>query len=160
MSSLFSYELDEKKIRATLQQAEMPYNDAYWSDFDSSFSALPVKKTSTGPAFIKFNLNINRNIILPIFFIMALVGISAIMFSFIDLRSGNEKQPVQKALVPNAANYKLEKKVVNVAPQKEIPKQVVPSVKKDTVIVATITPSVVPTETIGQNQNSNKNIFC
>lgn len=161
MSSLFSYELDEKQIRSTLQKAELPYDDSYWFDFENSFSERQVAKTSSGPAFIKFNLNINRNVLLPAFFIIALAGVSAIMFKFVDLKPG-KNVPEQKALIPNADNYKIEKKVVATPPKKEIPQQAVQATaKKDTIIVPTttvtqtvITPTLIQEQTIAKNTSA------
>ena len=87
MSSLFNYELDEKQIRLTLHDAELEYNNADWQDFDSNYSET-VSKTHKNPLLNlpKINLNINRNVLVPLFFIIGLGGVSAIMFKFINIK--------------------------------------------------------------------------
>lgn len=106
MSSLFNYELDENNIRSTLLKSEpLQFNPADWSDFEINHYKHQAKITSS--QFIKLpeiHLNINRNVILPAFFILALVGVSAILLSFIDFKS--DKEQVEKKLDPNADNYK------------------------------------------------------
>lgn len=138
MSSLFNYELDEKNIRTTLQNArQSAFSDAAWNEFEENFSKKLHKPSST--SFIKLpdiHLNINRNVILPLFFILALVGVSAIMLSFIDFKS-SDKPEAEKKLEPNANNYK-GPPIVSVATIKQekpsAPEKVISTVKKDSVI--------------------------
>src|SRR4051812_529634 len=106
MNSLFNYELDERQIRLTLHDAELEYSEASWQEFDSCY---PEHLTSNN-AISQFNLpkislNINRNILVPLFFIIGLGGISAIMFRFIDFKT-NKPAEVEKALIPDANNFK------------------------------------------------------
>lgn len=105
MSSLFSYELDEAKIRLTLKEAELQYSEEAWHSFESSYKTISAKTSSQTP-FIKFNLNISRNVLLPIFFILGLTLLSAIIFSFIDLTPRNELTEPERAVIPNPENYK------------------------------------------------------
>lgn len=142
MSSLFNYELDEKNIRSTLQNARHgAFTEASWNDFEENFSKQLSKQQST--SFIKLpeiHLNINRNVILPLFFILALVGVSAIMLSFIDFKSADEQ--VEKKLEPNADNFKPTVKKAAAAPIKKMevaqPKLVTAVPKKDTVVATTV----------------------
>lgn len=136
MSSLFNYELDEKNIRSSLLNARhAEFSEAAWRDFEENYCKEVCNKNST-LSFIKLpeiNLNINRNIILPVFFILGLVGVSALLLSFIDFKP--EQEQVEKKLDPNPNNYK-----ATIAPVKKETKQEVVSkpepiaVKKDTII--------------------------
>jgi hypothetical protein len=135
MSSSFSYELDEEQIRSTLLNGGQQESvDSAWDDFEANYV-----QNATTPHPIKFklpefNLNINRNIVLPVLFIAALVGISAIMLSFVDFKT-NAPAGVEKALIPDPDNYKAEETkaavLVKKEPEKVIEKPV--EVKKDTV---------------------------
>lgn len=165
MSSLFNYELDEKNIRSSLLNARhTEFSEAAWRDFEENYCKEVCNK-STSFSFIKLpeiNLNINRNVILPIFFILALVGVSAILLSFIDFKP--EQEQVEKKLDPNPENFK-----ATIAPEKkeskekDIPKQETKTmaVKKDSVISQPVisTPPIIastPTSTMvaaGSNVN-------
>jgi len=110
MNSLFNYELDEKQIRLTLQGAELEYSESAWLEFDNAFPGNTVSNTSISQFnFPKINFNINRNVLVPLFFIIGLGGISAIMFRFIDFKT-NKPAAIEKALIPDAGNFKVEKK--------------------------------------------------
>jgi len=138
MSSLFNYELDEKNIRSSLLNAKhAEFSEAAWRDFEENYCKEVCNKNSA-LSFIKLpeiNLNINRNIVLPIFFILALVGVSAILLSFIDFKPDQEQ--VEKKLDPNPNNFK-----ATIAPEKKEKKQEVVSkpepkaiaVKKDSIV--------------------------
>lgn len=131
MSSLFNYELDEKNIRSSLLNARhAEFSEAAWRDFEENYCKEVCNK-STGFSFVKLpeiNLNINRNVILPIFFILALVGVSAILLSFIDFKPEQEK--VEKKLDPNPENFK-----ATVAPEKKVIKEENPPKQETKAIV-------------------------
>lgn len=143
MSSLFNYELDEKNIRSTLQNAgQNSYYEDAWRDFELNYCRDIHKPAST--AFFKLpeiNLNINRSVILPAVFILALVGLSAILLNFIDFKSDKDQQ-VERKLEPNPNNFKQ-----TVIPQQKENKQASTVVaqktetviKKDTVKMVTAT---------------------
>jgi hypothetical protein len=142
MSSLFSYELDEAQIRLTLQNSKaVEYNEASWDDFEANYVQHSTHQNLSKFKLPNFNLNINRNVVLPIIFIAGLVGISAIMLSFIDFKT-NEPKQVEKALIPDPGNFKpTEHKsaVLNkIEPEKAVEK---PIIKADTAkIIANPTP--------------------
>lgn len=158
MSSLFSYELDEAQIRLTLQNSKaVDYHESMWDDFESNFVESSVNHSQTKFKLPDFHLNINRNVVLPVIFIAALVGISAIMLSFIDFKTNAPKE-VEKSLIPNPNNFKPSAKTT-VLVTKEPAKMVPVPVKTDSVKLA-INP-VVNTQTrvalnnnIGNNANS------
>ena len=170
MSSLFSYELDEKQIRSTLQNSkEVNYSDSSWDDFETNFVQQSSNQSHTKFKLPEFHLNINRNVVLPVIFIAGLVGVSAIMLSFVDFKTNTPAQ-VEKGLVPNPDNYKPEKIKTAVIVKKEEVKQPVekPIVKPDSVFVKTETPPVLtPTQvavipnainhTIASNNTQNNN---
>ncbi|MBL7894579.1 MAG: hypothetical protein JNK50_04730 [Bacteroidia bacterium] len=164
MSSLFNYELDEKNIRSSLLNARHnEFSEAAWRDFEENYCKEVCNKNST-LSFIKLpeiNLNINRNIVLPIFFILALVGVSAILLSFIDFKPDQEQ--VEKKLDPNPNNFK-----ATIAPEKMETKQEVVSkpepkaiaVKKDSIVSAPViqNPQVVISTPVATMATGGSNI--
>ncbi len=154
MSSLFNYELDEKQIRLTLHDAELEYNHADWQDFDSNYSET-ASKTHKNPFLNlpKINLNINRNVLVPLFFIIGLGGVSAIMFKFINFKT-KEPVNVQNTIIPSEASDKVVKKEIPPPEKKEIAPIVVPEVKRDTIVASVNTPTQTAiTNTVVTNNN-------
>jgi hypothetical protein len=153
MSSSFSYELDEEQIRSTLLKggAEGPMESA-WDDFEANYVQTAAVSNNFKFKLPEIHLNINRNVVLPVMFIAGLVGVSAIMLSFVDFKT-NASPQVEKALVPNPDNYKEEETKAAVLLPKDPAKTIEkPVVKKDTVIAK---PFIQPTPTIApQTQSS------
>ena len=144
MSSLFSYELDEAQIRLTLQNSgAVDYHESMWDDFESNYVQSSVNHSQTKFKLPEFHLNINRNVVLPVIFIVILVGISAIMLSFIDFKTNAPKE-VEKGLIPNPNNFNPSTKTA-VLVKKEPEKVVSVTVKTDSVKL--ITSPAVNTET-------------
>ncbi len=145
MSSLFSYELDEKQIRSTLQNSkEVNYSESSWDDFETNFVQQSSNQSHAKFKLPEFHLNINRNVVLPVIFIAGLVGVSAIMLSFVDFKT-NAPVQVEKSLVPNPDNYKPEKIKTAVIVKKEEVKPIAekPIIKVDSIPVKTETPPVL-----------------
>lgn len=149
MSSLFNYELDENNIRSTLLNAEpSQFNEADWNEFENHYRKHLSKPSGISSLKLpEIHLNINRNVILPVFFILALVGVSAIMLSFIDFKS--DKEQVEKKLDPNPANYQPKtENAVQVNASKAIPEK--PKVMPPAIQPAVVTKSL---EEVGVIQN-------
>ena len=122
MSSLFSYELDEAQIRLTLQNAgAVDYHESSWDDFESKFIQHTSHQNLTKFKLPDFHLNINRNVVLPVVFIAGLVGVSAIMLSFVDFKTNTPVQ-VEKSLIPNPDNFKPEEAKTTAIVKKETPR--------------------------------------
>lgn len=160
MSSLFSYELDEAQIRLTLQNSRaVEYNESNWDEFERNFVQNNSNQNLSRFKLPEFNLNINRNVVLPIVFIAALVGVSAIMLSFVDFKT-NAPTQVEKSLIPNPNNYKPEQTKTAVIVKKEPVKTVLekPIVKADSVPVKVETPPTTTTQVaVNTNTSSSKN---
>src|SRR4051812_19284215 len=108
MSSLFSYELDEQQIRITLQDSgAVKYSESSWDEFEANFIQHHSQQNHSKFKLPEFHLNINRNVVLPVVFIAALVGVSAIMLSFVDFKTNSPAQ-VEKQLIPDPDNFKQE----------------------------------------------------
>lgn len=107
MSNQFSYELDERRIKILMKDAELDYNEAAWEKFDKLAVGDCKQSSSTSAAnyIPKFNLNINRSVIVPVLFVVLIGGLSAMLFSFVDFK---KKESVDKEipLIANPDNYK------------------------------------------------------
>lgn len=160
MSSLFSYELDEAQIRLTLQDSRaVEYTESNWDEFETNFLQHQTNQNHSKFKLPEFHLNINRNVVLPVVFIAALVGVSAIMLSFVDFKTNSPAQ-VEKKLIPNPDNFKEEKAKTAVIIKKEQAKTVVekPIVKPDSILVTSIPEKieapVVNTNSVEINTNA------
>ena len=123
MSNQFNYELDERHIRILMQNAELKYDDSAWQ----KFQAIPVieQRQSIGITLPKINFGISRSVIVPIFFVLMIGGLSALLFSFVDFKKKEEvikEVPytvpiVSKKLVTPAPVIK--KKIALISPKKD-----------------------------------------
>jgi len=165
MSSLFSYELDEAQIRLTLQDSRaVEYSESSWDDFEANFIQHHSNQNHSKFKLPEFNLNINRNVVLPVVFITILVGVSAIMLSFVDFKT-NAPAQVEKQLIPNPDNFKQEQAKTAIIVKKEPAKTVIekPIVKPDSVPVNPVkteapiihNPVAVNTNTMSENHSAN-----
>jgi hypothetical protein len=157
MSSLFSYELDEAQIRSTLQNSrDVDYHESSWDDFESKFDQQTSHQHLPKFKLPEFNLNINRNVLLPAIFIAGLVGVSAIMLSFVDFKTNTPAQ-VEKSLIPNPHNFKAEETKTSAIVKQEIPKPAPKEsfVKKDSVPAQVEKPVETPTVSASLANNTN-----
>lgn len=131
MSSQFNYELDERQIRILMQNTELTYDESAWR----KFSSLPEEEHRQSLAVMlpKISFGISRSVIVPVFFILMIGGLSSLLFSFVDFK---KKEEVIKEIpyikpVPN-------KKIIT-------PK---PTISKPITIVTLTTEIAVPIETV------------
>ena len=153
MSNQFNYELDERHIRILMQNAELKYDESAWQ----KFQAIPVieQRQSIGIALPKINFGISRSVIVPIFFVLMIGGLSALLFSFVDFKKKEEvikevpyiAPVVSKKLITSPPVIK--KNIVVIPPKKDSLTPVITSTVaqiKETPTVALVvekTPSVI-----------------
>ena len=113
MSSQFSYELDERKIRILMQNAEINYNEALWNKFDELAATQSKSNQKISNYFPKINFGISRSIIVPILFIVLIGGLSAILFSFIDFK---KKESIEKEVPFISTKLEPVKKITIIKP--------------------------------------------
>ena len=92
MSNQFNYELDERHIRILMQNAELKYDESAWE----KFQAIPVieQRQAIGIALPKINFGISRSVIVPVFFVLMIGGLSAVLFSFVDFKKKEEVEKI------------------------------------------------------------------
>ena len=135
MSNQFSYELDERQIRILMQNAELEYDESVWQ----KFSSIPVveHKQSISAFIPKINIGISRSVIVPIFFILMIGGLSTLLFSFVDFKKKEEvvnEIPLTKPTIT--------KKIITPAPIVTMP-VVIATVAKDTAVISSTVTSAV-----------------
>lgn len=133
MNSQFSYELDERQIRIMMQSGETEFSESAWQHFESlsKASAACSKSVAFSP---KINLSISRSIIVPIFFIALIGGLSVLLFSFVDFKKKEEVIKEKPLIIPEP----------KVEQQKTITKPVV--TEKTQITNTTAVNSAKPTE--------------
>lgn len=92
MNSQFSYELDERQIRILMQSGELSFNETAWQRFESSektVSSATSKVVKFVPN-INLNFSVNRSVIIPVFFVALIGGMSILLFSFVDFKKKPE----------------------------------------------------------------------
>jgi hypothetical protein len=83
MSSHFNYEIDERNLRVKLKDMSIPYREEAWVQFETySDGCKNTYKTSSLP---RINLNINRNLILPVLFGAGIILFSMLLFNFVSI---------------------------------------------------------------------------
>ncbi len=153
MSSHFNYEIDERNLRAKLKGMDFPVKENLWVQFDMYCDSCKSNyKTSSMP---RFQLNINRNVVLPIVFGGVIILFSLLLFNFVSIK--------------NKATDKSETKLVLQEPKKDVPVKsiVAPPIEKkmDTVLVGTVDstqiklaavpqPSITETKTVSVPANT------
>ena len=90
MSTHFTYEIDERKLRVKLKDIESPLSEDAWRSFEL-YSGTQTKNYS-GNRLKEIQLPLNRNIIVPVVFGALVILFSIVLFNFIDI-----KKPAQEA---------------------------------------------------------------
>ena len=90
MSSQFNYELDERQIKLLMLDTEIEYSEDAWSKFNSIQLKDSKPKNDLFNHLPKINIGISRSIIIPLFFIIAVGSLSALLFSFVDFKKKEE----------------------------------------------------------------------
>jgi len=140
MNSQFSYDLDERRLKILLQDAELEFNEEAWQKFEK---LKPLESKSTFENILpKINIGISRSIIVPIIFIVLIGGFSSLLFSFVDFK----KKPEVITEIPMIVKPTIKPKIKSSVPiKKNIP------LVKDT--ISAIISSVTIVSTKPENEN-------
>lgn len=99
MSTHFTYEIDERKLRVKLRDLEDELNEEAWQSYEL-FSG-PPSRSFTSDRLSRVQLPLNRNVIVPLVFATLVVLFSIILFKFININPENREEPGQQE-VPQA----------------------------------------------------------
>lgn len=106
MNSQFSYELDERQIRILMQSAELNFTEAAWQRFESTEKIVSHSKIVKFVPNINLNFSINRSIVIPIFFVSLIGGMSILLFSFVDFKKKPEVITEKPLVIPEPTVHK------------------------------------------------------
>lgn len=103
MSSHFTYEIDERKLRVRLKDLEETPADEAWA----SFEAFSQSKSGQhqGGKMADIQLPLNRNVIVPVIFGALIIVFSFILYNFINIKKTPEnasQSPVKDIVIPPA----------------------------------------------------------
>ena len=113
MGNQFKYELDERKIRILLKDAEINYNEALWQKFDELAISKSKSNRKINNNIPNINFGISRSIVIPIIFIVFIGGLSAILFSAIDFK---KKESVEKEIPFVVSKVETKKTIHSIKP--------------------------------------------
>lgn len=95
MSTHFTYEIDERKLRVKLKDVETSYSEEAWQRF-AEYSGANSKNNSHS-RFQNIRMPLNRNVIVPAVFGLLIIIFSFLLFNFINIknpaRQGAEANP-------------------------------------------------------------------
>jgi hypothetical protein len=90
MSTHFTYEIDERKLRVKLKELEPVVNPEAWQSFEAYTNAQT--KSSGHNSFKNFQVPINRTVIVPVVFGILIIFFSVLLFNFISIRGTNPEE--------------------------------------------------------------------
>jgi hypothetical protein len=102
MSSHFTYEIDERKLRNRLKDLEVPFDTEAWHSFES-YTATQVRNNSS-QGLKDMQITLNRNVIVPVVFGALIVFFSFLLFNFINIKkpAENASQATPEIVIPSA----------------------------------------------------------
>lgn len=140
MSSHFNYEIDEKNLRVKLKGMSYPYKEDAWKQFEAYSETF--KSSYKKPTLPNFNLNINRNVILPVVFGAVIILFSMLLFNFVSIKN----KPGEKAEKQKVAEPKITPPEIKIVPvKKEEDKKELITQDTATVITTPTVAVVIPT---------------
>lgn len=102
MSSHYTYEIDERKLRVKLKDIELANSDEAWRNFESY--SQQQSKPQQGSSFQNLELPLNRNVIVPVIFGAIILLFSFLLFNFISIKkspdTGSQNQASAPVVIP------------------------------------------------------------
>ena len=128
--SHFKYEINERSLRMQLKENSVPFSDEAWIKFES-FSATQ-KNTSHENVMKRFQVSLNRNVVLPVVFGGVIILFSLLLFNFVNIKNPNQETAEVKAAAVVVTTPVVVEKKADPTPVIKEPVAVI----KDTVIAA------------------------
>lgn len=147
MSSHFNYEINEVKLRERLCKMELSATEDAWLSFQNFSRANPVNQRKN--VIPNFQLNINRNLVLPFVFGTVIIAFSFLLFNFVSIKKKPDVKLAEvNTIVPSPKP--IEKKAKPAPAKKD--SAVVPSTTTATVLPEPTPTLAVVTPTINANK--------
>lgn len=107
--SHFKYEINERHLRMQLREHTVSIDEDAWRKFES-FSTNQ-KNNSHESGMKKFNIPLNRNVVLPVVFGMVIILFSLLLFNFVNIKNPEQETADVQATEPFVSETVIEKKV-------------------------------------------------
>lgn len=82
----FTYQIDEQSLRSQLKNLAVPFNEISWTKFEN-YSDAQAPLHISSKRFRDFQLNVNRNVVVPIVFGAVVISFSFLLFNFISIKN-------------------------------------------------------------------------
>ncbi len=102
MSSHFTYEIDERKLRVRLKDMEETPGVEAWASFDTYCQSKSSQHS--GGRMPDIQLPLNRNVIVPVIFGVLIIVFSFILYNFINIKKVPEnasQTPANNVVIPS-----------------------------------------------------------
>jgi len=93
MNSHFNYELDERYIRLTMLDSDIECNELDWQRFEGARVKTKCSPSYTN-LFSSIELNINRSVLVPAGFVVGIIILSSLLFSFVDFKGKSKTNDI------------------------------------------------------------------
>ncbi len=108
MSRHFNYELNEKRIKALLQENALSYKDEYWSEYIEKYRSETRPSRAAGIKSVP--IQVNKNVVLSVGFIILIFAFTFLIARLIDFGSGTKAdKSAEVELIPDASSFALPK---------------------------------------------------
>ncbi|MBL7918124.1 MAG: hypothetical protein JNM96_06980 [Bacteroidia bacterium] len=152
MSRHFNYELDERRIKLLLKNNSMPYKEDVWSEYVQKTKPLTkVNKIPSIKTTVPFA--INKGMVLTASFLILIFSFTFVIAKFVDFSGTTKSEKGNRALVPEADNFKSTQLEKALEPKKE-EKPVVAVVTIDSSAIKAATTQTMATATPTINTNN------
>jgi hypothetical protein len=115
MSTIFSYEIDERNLRVQLKNLEIPLKEEAWQKFEI------YKQTNTQieqtPFLQNLQFRLNRNVVMPAIFGSIILLFSLLLYNFVSIKKDKEQQETVASVPALETASESEPEAVTTAPE-------------------------------------------
>ncbi len=115
MSTIFSYEIDERNLRVQLKNLEIPLKEEAWQKFEI------FKQTNTQieqtPFLQNLQFRLNRNVVMPAIFGSIILLFSLLLYNFVSIKKDKEQQETVASVPALETASEPEPEAVTTAPE-------------------------------------------
>jgi hypothetical protein len=115
MSTIFSYDIDERNLRVQLKNLEIPLKEEAWQKFE--IYSQSNAKTEQTPFLQNLQFGLSRNVVMPAIFGSIILLFSLLLYNFVSIKKDKEQQETISSLPPLENASEPEPEVVSTAPE-------------------------------------------
>lgn len=115
MSTIFSYEIDERNLRVQLKNLEIPLKEEAWQKFETY--TQNHTKTEQKPFLQNLQFGLNRNVVMPAIFGTIILLFSLLLYNFVSIKKDKDQQETVSSSSPLEIASEPEPEALNTAPE-------------------------------------------